>query len=103
MTCRADGCSVESGVAQAPTRMISNSIFGREKAAGCILLVLAVGDPGTTAHVHGLAGHEVRLVGGYEDDRPGDLLGATEALERHVARGLGDHGRRLPHLEHAFR
>src|SRR5437016_1246200 len=81
---------------------MNSSSSGREPTAGRIL-VLAVGHPGPAAHVDGLAGHEVRLVRGREDHRPGDLLGAAEPLERHVARGLGDHRGSLPHLEHALR
>src|SRR5678816_3515792 len=55
-------------------------------------LVLAVGDAGATAHVHRLAGHELRLVGGHEDHGPRDLLWTTQTPERDFAGGVGDHG-----------
>ena len=67
------------------------------------LLVLAVAHAGTAADVDGLAGHEVGLVRGREDHRPGDLLGATKPLERYLAGGAGDHFRRLPDLQHTLR
>ena len=65
--------------------------------------VLAIRDAGAAAHVDGLPRHEVGLVGGDEDHRPGDLLGPAQALERHLAGCLGDHLGRLPDLEHSLR
>src|SRR4029077_9440078 len=70
---------------------------------GMVSSILPVGGARATADVHGLARHEAGLVGGREDDRVRDLLGASQTLERDLARGVGDHRRRLPDLQHAFR
>ena len=61
--------------------VVATEVEGRKQFSS----VLAIRYAGAAAHVDGLARHEVGLVGGDEDHRPGDLLGAAGALERHLA------------------
>src|SRR4029078_13684309 len=69
---------------------------------GMVFSILPVGGARATADVDGLAGHEPRLVGGGEDHRMRDLLGPSQTLQRDLARGVGDHRRRLPYRQHPF-